>query len=706
MPTVRGSRLIYSFLIGLLFPLVGTVSLCAVRGNLGGQALAAAQAQSPWLHLVDALPFVFALLALGVRGPHAGTHGLGSLVLQRRLRRADQTRQQISAFLSSTPDLIGMADAQGRMVHMNTAFRRFLCLEDDAAAGQFSLSDLLTPQSRARLEEESRPAALATGAWEGETTLLHPTRGEVPMSQLLLARPAPGGGQGAFCLVMRDITKQKAVEAALLEAQAMFQSAISAMQEGFLVQGKDGKVLMANKCAEEILGLSRDEMVGHIIMRGQWRTIHEDGTPFAREEFPSRCCLRTGLPQTDIVMGICKPDQPVLWLSVSAAPLRHPGETAPYAAVSTFSDITAQKADADALRHSQERLRTVVGNAPMILFSVDAQGIFTTSEGRGLEALGLTPGQMVGQSLFEFVGDNTAVSTHVRQAMAGEVVSYVSHAGGHVWENQLRPLPGAGGANSVIGISFDVTDRHEAEEALRRGEERLRRLYEVTADAELSFEQKMDRLMQMGCDQFGLETGLLAKLDETNFEIVQSYAPGGPELKGMTCDPHHTFCREAVLHGEPLGIENIGGSLWATHPAYQAWKPGAYLGTQVRVGDQPFGTLCFVGSRPHVVPFTAGDKDLLRLMAQWVGGEMLRREAEQNTRDYNVVLEFQTQQMERANKDLEEANAQLATLAATDSLTGLCNRRALSERLAGEFMRARRYGSPLSLLMMDVDQFK
>lgn len=48
----------------------------------------------------------------------------------------------------------------------------------------------------------------------------------------------------------------------------------------------------------------------------------------------------------------------------------------------------------------------------------------------------------------------------------------------------------------------------------------------------------------------------------------------------------------------------------------------------------------------------------------------------------------------------------LASLAAKDSLTGLANRRTFDETLAAEVRRASRAGSPLSLLMIDVDCFK
>ncbi len=57
-------------------------------------------------------------------------------------------------------------------------------------------------------------------------------------------------------------------------------------------------------------------------------------------------------------------------------------------------------------------------------------------------------------------------------------------------------------------------------------------------------------------------------------------------------------------------------------------------------------------------------------------------------------------------KRLEEANSILKESATLDSLTGLWNRRAFSERLASEFARFQRYGTPLTLLMIDIDGFK
>ena len=61
------------------------------------------------------------------------------------------------------------------------------------------------------------------------------------------------------------------------------------------------------------------------------------------------------------------------------------------------------------LRTSRQRLRTVVNGAPVVLFAIDSSGVFTLSEGAGLEAIGLKPGEVVGRT----VDDVYASAPHV-----------------------------------------------------------------------------------------------------------------------------------------------------------------------------------------------------------------------------------------------------------------------------------------------------
>ena len=62
--------------------------------------------------------------------------------------------------------------------------------------------------------------------------------------------------------------------------------------------------------------------------------------------------------------------------------------------------------------------------------------------------------------------------------------------------------------------------------------------------------------------------------------------------------------------------------------------------------------------------------------------------------------------LERANRQLREANEKLLKLSVTDDRTNLLNDRYLRRRLAEEFKRAQRYGAPLSIMMLDLDHFK
>jgi diguanylate cyclase (GGDEF)-like protein len=70
------------------------------------------------------------------------------------------------------------------------------------------------------------------------------------------------------------------------------------------------------------------------------------------------------------------------------------------------------------------------------------------------------------------------------------------------------------------------------------------------------------------------------------------------------------------------------------------------------------------------------------------------------------ALVEKNRELDRANKELARKREELLALSRTDPLTGLSNRRYFEERLQEEFTRARRYRSPLSLVMMDIDYFK
>jgi len=154
--------------------------------------------------------------------------------------------------------------------------------------------------------------------------------------------------------------------------------------------------------------------------------------------------------------------------------------------------LSAQVAQHSSQLLTRERqLQMVVANAPVILYAIDRDGIFTLSEGRGLVHLGLKPGQVVGQSVFEAYRDVPEVLGYVRAGLAGEITTWLSEIAGRIYDNHVAPLRDPEGQiQGIIGVATDITERYRAEQRLkdlnesleRRISDRTRALQEANAN--------------------------------------------------------------------------------------------------------------------------------------------------------------------------------------------------------------------------------
>lgn len=72
----------------------------------------------------------------------------------------------------------------------------------------------------------------------------------------------------------------------------------------------------------------------------------------------------------------------------------------------------------------------------------------------------------------------------------------------------------------------------------------------------------------------------------------------------------------------------------------------------------------------------------------------------------NIELENEISEREKAERLLRESEERFKSLSTTDQLTGLQNRRQLHEVFENEINRSKRYKRALSILLMDVDDFK
>ena len=157
-------------------------------------------------------------------------------------------------------------------------------------------------------------------------------------------------------------------------------------------------------------------------------------------------------------------------------------------------DVSDRKAAERDIQDIQQRLTTVVSAAPVVVWAVDRTGVVTLSEGHGLEDLGLRPGEVVGRSVAELYPDVPQIIDNHRRALNGETVRDTVNVHGRVFESRLAPLIESNGSISgAIGVAIDVTQRHSAQDALRRSEEQSRLLFESAIDPVFDWDIISDR---------------------------------------------------------------------------------------------------------------------------------------------------------------------------------------------------------------------
>ena len=297
-------------------------------------------------------------------------------------------------------------------------------------------------------------------------------------------------------LMAAGVARMRPIFAERQESETLYRSLVSSMAEGVVLQSADGAVTAVNPAAERIEGRSAEEMLGRTPDDAQWGAVTEDGRPLEGKLHPAMVTLRTGAPQSDVVMGIHRPDQTLVWISVNAQPLMAPGSPLPYAVVSTFHDITARKAAEEALHRREEEVRALVENSPDFISRHDREGrmiycnpsvsrlfCFSDREIFGKTALEILPGTQTGQVFHDAVMGvlKTGHPAEIEFALEGVKTerSPVHHA------RFVAELDRAGEVTSVLAVGRDITERKLAEAELLRYREHLEELVsERTADLE------------------------------------------------------------------------------------------------------------------------------------------------------------------------------------------------------------------------------
>jgi PAS domain S-box-containing protein len=263
-------------------------------------------------------------------------------------------------------------------------------------------------------------------------------------------------------------------------------------------KGRELRYLGCNAAFARVTGLEHpDAVVGLTDYDLPWRKEHSD---FYRE--CDRRVLETGEPLSELEEPMRDSEGRQHWTQTSKVPLRD-GRGAIQGVLGILVDVTSRReiqeqlqvavaagevangmlkaqmvereAMERALATSELRLRTAVRGAQMIICAMDARGTFTFSDGGGLAALGLEPGQVVGQSVFDLYSASPIILENTRRALAGESITYDAALGRIHYETRYTPVfDESGGVVGAIGVSMDVTERVRYHELLEAELERTR----------------------------------------------------------------------------------------------------------------------------------------------------------------------------------------------------------------------------------------
>jgi diguanylate cyclase len=214
----------------------------------------------------------------------------------------------------------------------------------------------------------------------------------------------------------------------------------------------------------------------------------------------------------------------------------------------------------------------------------------------------------------------------------------------------------------------------------------LDRLIEVVADAD-DLEAQVRPLLELLQSVTGLESTYLTAVhlerDEQEIVFASNRAPERFEIpEGLHVAWGDTLCKRALDEGRPF-CDDVAGQ-WGDSEAARELGVATYLSEPVRIGDgELYGTLCAASGERHEVPEQA--RRLLRMFAALV--------ARQVERDQLLVR-------------LRAERRAFATAAMTDALTGLPNRRALTEALTRALANAARGAPSVVVAFADLDGFK
>ncbi len=403
-------------------------------------------------------------------GNLAGFEGTLENITERK--KAQEEIARLASFPKLDPNPIVETDAAGRPTYLNPAATN-------------SFPDLLTLKQRHPLLTDVGSLSREIRA-SGRQPIMREVRvGEACYRQVISSVTE----SDLLRFYITDVTERRRAEDALRKREERFRSLVQNASDVTMILDADGAIRYTNPAVERILGFGLEKGAG----TDAFARLHPDDADAVRSRFTQLLETPGGRLSAEYRML----DKTGSWRYFETLGTNLLHDPSIGGIVVNAHDVTERKRAEEALRESEARLRISVATAPVVVFGLNREGIFTLSEGKGLEALGIEPDRVVGRSVFDVFCGMPQSLKNVRRALAGEEMHSTVEVDGLVFATWYSPYRGQNGdVAGVYGIAIDFTERKEAREALRQSEELYGSVIEQAAENIFMVDVETKRILE------------------------------------------------------------------------------------------------------------------------------------------------------------------------------------------------------------------
>jgi len=148
-----------------------------------------------------------------------------------------------------------------------------------------------------------------------------------------------------------DITEMKRADEKLKASEIRYRELINNLDAGIVVHAADTSIISFNKRAEQLLGLSNDELTGKLAASSDFHFIDASYGKLNLSNYPVSRILRTASPLKNYIIGIKHiHDDKVVWVSVNGVPVFNDDESIREVVIS-FVDVSDEKMRQDEIIH-------------------------------------------------------------------------------------------------------------------------------------------------------------------------------------------------------------------------------------------------------------------------------------------------------------------------------------------------------------------